>query len=164
MHLNLTRVCNQARRWVEGMLSSLKYVSSVQRVRERLTRPAKRVFISIPKKIEPLDSRCCSARVDRTRPQRPVAPARQHQKAWPDAKLEMTRRATPDVRLESSKGPESDFVDRTRESPSLILVINDTKLIMSCVKWFKLGIRNTCDEGACGMKWWPQDHKRWRCT
>jgi hypothetical protein len=45
------------------------------------------------------------------------------------------------------------------KSPSLILVINDTKLLMSCVKWFKLGISNTCDEGACGMEWWPQDHK-----
>jgi hypothetical protein len=38
------------------------------------------------------------------------------------------------------------------ESPSLVLVINDTKLLMPCVKWFKLGISNTCDEGACGMK------------
>jgi hypothetical protein len=45
------------------------------------------------------------------------------------------------------------------ESPSLVLVINDTKLLMPCVKWFKLGISNTCDEGACGMEWWPQDHK-----
>jgi hypothetical protein len=44
------------------------------------------------------------------------------------------------------------------ESPSLILVINDTKLLMPCVKWFKLGISKTCDEGACGMEWWPQDH------
>jgi hypothetical protein len=26
------------------------------------------------------------------------------------------------------------------ESPSLVLVINDTKLLMPCVKWFKLGI------------------------
>jgi hypothetical protein len=30
---------------------------------------------------------------------------------------------------------------------------------MPYVKWFKLGISNTCDEGACGMEWWPQDHK-----
>jgi hypothetical protein len=45
------------------------------------------------------------------------------------------------------------------ESSSLVLVINDTKLLMSCVKWFKLGISNTCDEGTCGMEWWPQDHK-----
>jgi hypothetical protein len=45
------------------------------------------------------------------------------------------------------------------ESPSLVLIINDTKLLMSCVKWFKLGISNTCDEGTCGMEWWPQDHK-----
>jgi hypothetical protein len=44
------------------------------------------------------------------------------------------------------------------ESPSLVLVINDTKLLMPCVKWFKLGISNTCDEGACGTEWWPQDH------
>jgi hypothetical protein len=29
---------------------------------------------------------------------------------------------------------------------------------MPCVKWFKLGISNTCDKGACGMEWWPQDH------
>jgi hypothetical protein len=45
------------------------------------------------------------------------------------------------------------------ESPSLVLVINDTKLLMPYVKRFKLGISNTCDEGACGMEWWPQDHK-----
>jgi hypothetical protein len=45
------------------------------------------------------------------------------------------------------------------ESPSLVLVINDTKLIMPCVKWFELGISNTCDEGVCGKEWWPQDHK-----
>jgi hypothetical protein len=38
------------------------------------------------------------------------------------------------------------------ESPSLILVINDTKLLMPCVKWFRFGISNTCDEGACGME------------
>jgi hypothetical protein len=30
---------------------------------------------------------------------------------------------------------------------------------MPCIKWFKLGISNTYDEGACGMEWWPQDHK-----
>jgi hypothetical protein len=45
------------------------------------------------------------------------------------------------------------------ESPSLVLVINDTKLLMPCVKCFELGISNTCDEGACGKEWWPQDHK-----
>jgi hypothetical protein len=38
------------------------------------------------------------------------------------------------------------------ESPSLVLVINDTKLLMPCVKWFKLDISKTCDEGACGIK------------
>jgi hypothetical protein len=38
------------------------------------------------------------------------------------------------------------------ESPSLVLVINDTKLLMSCVKCFVLGISNTCDEGVCGKK------------
>jgi hypothetical protein len=45
------------------------------------------------------------------------------------------------------------------ESPSLVLVINDTKLLMPCVKCFELGISNTCDEGVCGKEWWPQDHK-----
>jgi hypothetical protein len=45
------------------------------------------------------------------------------------------------------------------ESPSLVLVINDTKLLMPCVKCFELGISNTCDEGVCGKVWWPQDHK-----
>jgi hypothetical protein len=45
------------------------------------------------------------------------------------------------------------------EGPSLVLVINDTKLIMSCVKCFELGISNTCDKGVCGEEWWPQDHK-----
>jgi hypothetical protein len=45
------------------------------------------------------------------------------------------------------------------ESPSLVLVINDTKLLMPCVKYFKLGLSNTCDEGVCGKEWWPQDHK-----
>jgi hypothetical protein len=34
----------------------------------------------------------------------------------------------------------------------MVLVINDTKLLMPYVKWFELGINNTCDEGACGMK------------
>jgi hypothetical protein len=48
---------------------------------------------------------------------------------------------------------------QTCESPSLVLVINDTKLLMSCVKCFELGISNTCDEGVCGKEWWPQDHK-----
>jgi hypothetical protein len=45
------------------------------------------------------------------------------------------------------------------ESPSLVLVINDTKLLLTCVKCFELGISNTCDEGVCGKEWWPQDHK-----
>jgi hypothetical protein len=45
------------------------------------------------------------------------------------------------------------------ESPSLVLVMNDTKLLMPCVKCFELGISNTCDEGVCGKEWWPQDHK-----
>jgi hypothetical protein len=45
------------------------------------------------------------------------------------------------------------------ESPSLVLVINDTKLLMSCVKCFELGINNTCDEGVRVKEWWPQDHK-----
>jgi hypothetical protein len=45
------------------------------------------------------------------------------------------------------------------ESPSLILVINDTKLLMSYIKWFELGIINTCDESVYGNEWWPQDHK-----
>jgi hypothetical protein len=45
------------------------------------------------------------------------------------------------------------------ESPSLVLVINDTKLLMPCVKCFELGISNTCDESVCGKEWWPQDHK-----
>jgi hypothetical protein len=39
------------------------------------------------------------------------------------------------------------------ESPSLVLVINDTKLLMPCVKCFELGISNTCDEGVCGKEW-----------
>jgi hypothetical protein len=47
----------------------------------------------------------------------------------------------------------------TTESLSLVLVINDTKLLMSCVKCFELGISNTCDEGVCGTERWPQDHK-----
>jgi hypothetical protein len=40
----------------------------------------------------------------------------------------------------------------TVESLSLVLVINDTKLLMPCVKCFELGISNTCDEGVCGKK------------
>jgi hypothetical protein len=38
------------------------------------------------------------------------------------------------------------------ESPSLVLVINDTKLLIPCVKCFELGISNTCDEGVCGKE------------
>jgi hypothetical protein len=45
------------------------------------------------------------------------------------------------------------------ESLSLVLVINDTELLMSYVKCFELGISNTCDEGVYGKEWWPQDHK-----
>jgi hypothetical protein len=45
------------------------------------------------------------------------------------------------------------------ESPSLVSVINDTKLLMPYIKCFELGISNTCDEGVCGKEWWPQDHK-----
>jgi hypothetical protein len=45
------------------------------------------------------------------------------------------------------------------ESLSLVLVINDTKLLMPYVKCFELGISNTCDEGVCGKEWWPQEHK-----
>jgi hypothetical protein len=55
----------------------------------------------------------------------------------------------------SSKGGKTS----PAESPSLVLVINDTKLLMTCVKCFELGISNTCDEGVCGKEWWPQDHK-----
>jgi hypothetical protein len=43
-------------------------------------------------------------------------------------------------------------VAEASESPSLVLVINDTKLLMPCVKCFELGISNTRDEGACGME------------
>jgi hypothetical protein len=56
-------------------------------------------------------------------------------------------------------GIEEDPEDKVCESPSLVLVINDTKLLMPCVKSFELGISNTCDEGVCGKEWWPQDHK-----
>jgi hypothetical protein len=45
------------------------------------------------------------------------------------------------------------------ERPSLVLVINDTKLLIPYVKCFELGISNTCDEGVHGKEWWPQDHK-----
>jgi hypothetical protein len=40
----------------------------------------------------------------------------------------------------------------TTESPSLVLIINDTKLLMTCVKCFELGISNTCDEGVYGKE------------
>jgi hypothetical protein len=55
--------------------------------------------------------------------------------------------------------PWNSFDLRFGESPSLVLVINDTMLLMSCVKCLELGISNTCDEGVCGKEWWPQDHK-----
>jgi hypothetical protein len=45
------------------------------------------------------------------------------------------------------------------EISSLVLIINDTKLLMLCVKCFESGISDTCDEGVCGKEWWPQDHK-----
>jgi hypothetical protein len=38
------------------------------------------------------------------------------------------------------------------ESPSLVLVINDTKLLMIYVKCFELGISNACDKGICGKE------------
>jgi hypothetical protein len=49
----------------------------------------------------------------------------------------------------------------TGESPSLVLVINDTKLLMPCVKCFELGISNTCDEGVCGKKCGHKIIKKW---
>jgi hypothetical protein len=59
-------------------------------------------------------------------------------------------------KLLSSKGcQECQNAKRPTESPSLVLVINDTKLLMPCVKCFVLGISNTCDEGVCGKEWWP---------
>jgi hypothetical protein len=58
-----------------------------------------------------------------------------------------------------SRQPVYLHVIQQVESPSLVLVINDTKLLMPCVKCFELGISNTCDEGVCGKEWWPQDHK-----
>jgi hypothetical protein len=61
---------------------------------------------------------------------------------------------------EARARPGGAVPDGASESPSLILIINDTKLLMSCVKCFELGISNTCDEGVCGKEWWPQDHKR----
>jgi hypothetical protein len=54
---------------------------------------------------------------------------------------------------------DGSVTDIISESPSLVLVINDTKLLMLCVKCFELGISKTCDEGVCGKEWWPQDHK-----
>jgi hypothetical protein len=58
-----------------------------------------------------------------------------------------------------SGGAGSRWSDGDTESPSLVLVINDTKLLMPCVECFELGISNTCDEGGRGKEWWPQDHK-----
>jgi hypothetical protein len=49
----------------------------------------------------------------------------------------------------------------TVESLSLVLVINDTKLLMSYVKYFELGISNTCDEGVCGKECGHKITKRW---
>jgi hypothetical protein len=54
--------------------------------------------------------------------------------------------------LPDATRPASPVYGRHAESPSLVLVINDTNLLMSYVKWFELGISNTHDEGACGMK------------
>jgi hypothetical protein len=74
----------------------------------------------------------------------------------------------PDVpgRVVNHEGNYCSFVEssvvhplRIGEIPSLVLVINDTKLLIPCVKCFELGISNTCDEGICGKEWWPQDHK-----
>jgi hypothetical protein len=47
------------------------------------------------------------------------------------------------------------------ESPSLVLVINDTKLLMTCVKCFELGISNTCDEGVLARSGGHKITKRW---
>jgi hypothetical protein len=64
---------------------------------------------------------------------------------------------------------DEDVVDADRicassvvvESLSLVLVINDTKLLMPCVKCFELGISNTCDEGVCGKECGHKITKRW---
>jgi hypothetical protein len=47
------------------------------------------------------------------------------------------------------------------ESPSLVLVINDTKLLMPYVKYFELGINNTCDEGVVARSGGHKITKRW---
>jgi hypothetical protein len=67
--------------------------------------------------------------------------------AWSTGSLDESRTM---IRQHSASPPES---------PSLVLVINDTKLLIPCVKCFELSISNTCDEGVCGKEWWPQDHK-----
>jgi hypothetical protein len=50
---------------------------------------------------------------------------------------------------------------RNGESPSLVLVINNTKLLMPYVKCFELGISNTCDEGVCGKECGHKITKKW---
>jgi hypothetical protein len=72
--------------------------------------------------------------------------------------LELETKPTSVFGPRKAHAGEHKGVEGGLESPSLVLVINDTKLLMSCVKWFKLGISNTCDEGACDMELWPQDH------
>jgi hypothetical protein len=52
-------------------------------------------------------------------------------------------------------------LDYEAESPSLVLVINDTKLLIPCVKCFEVGISNTCDEGVCGKECGHYITKRW---
>jgi hypothetical protein len=56
---------------------------------------------------------------------------------------------------------QSLYINSNNESPSLVLVINDTKLLMSCVKCFELGISNTCDEGVCGKECGHKITKIW---
>jgi hypothetical protein len=58
-----------------------------------------------------------------------------------------------------ARSPTAQVMLSGYESPSLVLVINDTKLLISCVKCFESGISNTRDEGVCGKEWWSQDHQ-----
>jgi len=56
----------------------------------------------------------------------------------------------------STNGPKQDSLWHT-QSPSLVLVINDTKLLMPCVLVIWDRHSNTCDEGA----WWHRKVATW---
>jgi hypothetical protein len=120
--LNLTRVCNQVRRWVERKFSSSKYISSVQWVKREVPKLAKCIY-----------RETSSNRAVGQKSGAPDAPTHRHRthsvaSGAPDLAMCLARskfnghfsehrtRSTPSTQrpIHSSKQPKTIFAHRTR--------------------------------------------------